>query len=570
MAKVLSDVSEDDIKASSGAIVFERGLEYFEGGVVSNVMFISKNELSGRVRGSNLYRTSLILDDDGGLDCSCSCPYEGGFCKHSVALALYLINNGDKITRAIDIKAELLKKSKEELVELVINEAKKDTYLFNKLSKSSKVKPMKFQDYKDEAEQAFGDADFSYRDAYDIVQQLEDIFDDGKRLAKSGNIESAFECFEALICTIMDKDEEVDDEGEISTLADEIFEEIVITLNSSKLTDKEIKPRLEKWLDFALWGDNLGGSSLDDITSKVDVKYLGVLKEVAENMLEERKSAKGDEESDYGYEYGVIANFILDLDLREKNEDNFIRDAEEHFEYTYEKLIDHYIERKAHAKAVEAAERALLIAKGFYKTNLMKRLAIAQKGLGRGDEAFGNMLIAFLDNPGIEGYKELKKFANSRNWKGKKRDILNKLSRSGKTSLLCEIYAVDGDVDELKALLYRTDWDRRRIDDDYLTDSQQMLTTIERALEKKEPAGAAFALKLLALKYLDFRDRESYRASARSLKGAMDLLKKNNLDKELDNLKTFTLKLMKERWNYSALQEEFSNILGFDEQRKKN
>jgi uncharacterized Zn finger protein len=72
MAKTLTRITESDVRTAAGAIIFERGAQYFESGAVRNVILLSKIEASAKVRGSQVYRTTLKLNEDGDLGCTCS------------------------------------------------------------------------------------------------------------------------------------------------------------------------------------------------------------------------------------------------------------------------------------------------------------------------------------------------------------------------------------------------------------------------------------------------------------------------------------------------------------------
>lgn len=77
-----SILNREALRRMAGARSFERGEEYFNSGLVSNL--VEQNEtLSARVRGTRQY-TVRIWVDKGKLDYSCTCPVgdDGMFCKH--------------------------------------------------------------------------------------------------------------------------------------------------------------------------------------------------------------------------------------------------------------------------------------------------------------------------------------------------------------------------------------------------------------------------------------------------------------------------------------------------------
>ena len=85
-------LSKQRLQALSGPKVYPRGREYYENGRVELKQHTLDSAI-GEVRGSLSYRVELKLSG-AGLSADCTCPATAihEFCKHSVALGLYLIN----------------------------------------------------------------------------------------------------------------------------------------------------------------------------------------------------------------------------------------------------------------------------------------------------------------------------------------------------------------------------------------------------------------------------------------------------------------------------------------------
>ncbi len=105
-------MTEEQIRQVYSETVFERGLDYFNEGRVSNAIKL-KEKMFGDVVGTDMYRTEVNLDS---LESKCSCPY-GRNCKHGVALLLQYFNgeyvDGDEIMKS------LKSMSREELVGVI-------------------------------------------------------------------------------------------------------------------------------------------------------------------------------------------------------------------------------------------------------------------------------------------------------------------------------------------------------------------------------------------------------------------------------------------------------------------
>ena len=83
---LLRNLTTDDLREWAGAKIFNRGKSY-----IGNVSGLSRTEdgaLAAWVSGSDEYATTVGLDPDGDLEYLCTCPYDGGPCKHAVAVLL--------------------------------------------------------------------------------------------------------------------------------------------------------------------------------------------------------------------------------------------------------------------------------------------------------------------------------------------------------------------------------------------------------------------------------------------------------------------------------------------------
>ena len=86
ISALLRNLTLDDLREWAGAKILNRGKSY-----VRNVKGLSRMEdstLAAWVSGSEEYATSVSLNSDGDFDYFCSCPYDWGPCKHTVAVVL--------------------------------------------------------------------------------------------------------------------------------------------------------------------------------------------------------------------------------------------------------------------------------------------------------------------------------------------------------------------------------------------------------------------------------------------------------------------------------------------------
>lgn len=102
-------ISDAQIQAMAGERSFERGLEYFESGMVESVLQRG-NLIQAVVCGSEdyLYDVAVHAQTAEQLSTQCTCPYDyGPICKHSVAVLLFLLYCPEQVVQRPPIRATL-------------------------------------------------------------------------------------------------------------------------------------------------------------------------------------------------------------------------------------------------------------------------------------------------------------------------------------------------------------------------------------------------------------------------------------------------------------------------------
>jgi uncharacterized Zn finger protein len=82
-----ADLTWDDLEQWAGGKIVSRGERYQKQGSVSDLAVTGDGGLVAWVSGTRRYATKVIIDEDGGPDSVCTCPY-GFNCKHGVAVVL--------------------------------------------------------------------------------------------------------------------------------------------------------------------------------------------------------------------------------------------------------------------------------------------------------------------------------------------------------------------------------------------------------------------------------------------------------------------------------------------------
>ena len=132
----LGKISEEQIRDCASSAVFQRGKDYFKEGCVRDAILVSPTKIEGHIQGNQLYKTRVRIED-GELQCECSCPFDWeDFCKHAIALLLFWNQQKSRVPKLDAIRGSLMKKSKEELAELLLKTARNDPKMLRKVSQN--------------------------------------------------------------------------------------------------------------------------------------------------------------------------------------------------------------------------------------------------------------------------------------------------------------------------------------------------------------------------------------------------------------------------------------------------
>ena len=89
----IDNLTEDAIKSNSDYVIYRRGREYYDKGLVKNVTFDNaENIVSAIVKGGEKYKVRIFPDNDE-IKGSCTCPYEY-VCKHITAVLIFISEKG--------------------------------------------------------------------------------------------------------------------------------------------------------------------------------------------------------------------------------------------------------------------------------------------------------------------------------------------------------------------------------------------------------------------------------------------------------------------------------------------
>ncbi len=96
LPKAIADLTTAQLRSLVGSTIFQRGESYYSSGAVEDIAYTDSLTLEATVGGSEFYGIIISLDGDG-VEAECDCPYDGGTCKHVVAVLLEAMSEGDSI-----------------------------------------------------------------------------------------------------------------------------------------------------------------------------------------------------------------------------------------------------------------------------------------------------------------------------------------------------------------------------------------------------------------------------------------------------------------------------------------
>ena len=231
-----------DLKNDFNNKILERGYEYYENGLVENVV-IKDNIVTAKVIGTTTYNVSVEVDNGVFINGDCTCPYasEGNYCKHMAAL-LYKLNEEDidkdnnystKNQQTRNIIANI---NKEQLDEFLVELLSEDKNVYDKFRlKFYKLFPKPtMNDYKkkiyDAIKKSAGrDGFIDYHESREYTKNMYKITSEVNTLVDNEEYNLAFDVVKIILESIPNTD--IDDSngstGEVAYSCIEIMERIL-------------------------------------------------------------------------------------------------------------------------------------------------------------------------------------------------------------------------------------------------------------------------------------------------------------------------------------------------------
>jgi hypothetical protein len=240
----LSNISNTQIQCCCTTTSFQRGSSYQSSKSVSDIAMTRENELTASVSGGDEYEVSLQQIGKQVVG-ECDCPYDlSGACKHIVAVLLEAMRNKKTIDTLssipeMDIKKILLTKTKEQLVEWVMDYAPND--FFQRLKHVSAVLEMQKNPSSAQTPAApiMESTPATVKQVREAAKNIRALFNDGDALENGAKFEKMLmktlntlrnvwyneaDEINAMLCEVLEKIGEAKENGELRDEEDEYDE----------------------------------------------------------------------------------------------------------------------------------------------------------------------------------------------------------------------------------------------------------------------------------------------------------------------------------------------------------
>lgn len=581
----LPKLTETDIRNWVGESSLAKGSPYFRNGSIINP-HRQGEWLKGQCIGSaaHPYRVTIKLDPKGISEGHCSCPVgDYGRCKHVAALLLAWVNDPAIFTEIEELRASLEKRTKEELIALLLRMLDRQPDLENLLelatlgSSAASAKPLDPKTIERQVKSVFKQFNYDEGDGSSVgeaAEQLQDVKQLGDQYAAAGDWRNAVLVYQTLAEGVLANYEMLGEEDEAGDLA-QVVNDCVSGLGEALGTVQEAGLRetiLRALWDIRLWDTNYGGidmgyeasSFLLELTTPAEKKV------VAQWV---RNAVPTGEDWHTNYRRQAYGSFLLELEADTLDDEAFLRICRETgrtLDFVERLLSLHRVE-EALTAAQKASDYDLLNMEQSFtqydqaalfarlitdraRTSTDRRLKewLKTHAVQSGDQATVLRYAEemFWDFPTLNGYEEFKKAAQALNrWPEVQPQVMARLRKEPRNNMLVtQIYLQEGEIDSALQMVQKESgapfWG-----------VNSLRLEVAQAAEKQRPRSALEIYLPLVQQSINGRNRESYRSAAGYLSRIRKLYQQ--LDEE-NNWRQLITKIRQGHKNLPALQDELN------------
>lgn len=417
----------DDFENEISAVIFRRGEDYYENGLVEDLEEVAPGRWNAVVEGTTDYETEVCIKNGEIVSWDCDCPYDGYMCKHVVAVLLAVRDEGtgfsdyeevrteqeqlsqDDAAVSGDLMARISLLTERQLSDFVGNYAQKDAVFKEELLKYVVSKQLSgtTETYRREVRKYI-----CYADIYGIL-------DKGILLLEAGRIEEAvaiaLQTFESFA-----DEYEYDDYADNDNIDSEVCEragDLIRRIVDDSRTASELKRRIVVELD------SLSGK---DVYAQFDMFDMdGLVADVSQNILSKEDILAMIDihlgtEPEYRLADWVQRKVHVLAGMGRTDEAADVVDGYLYLPEIRREEVDKAVEAGNYERALAMLDEGIDLAEknGHYGTrnSWMERKREVFEAQGRVDDVVEITREMFLDSPKMEDYRRLRSLIKAEKW----------------------------------------------------------------------------------------------------------------------------------------------------------
>jgi uncharacterized Zn finger protein len=526
-------ITEADIRRLSSEQSFERGVDYYQGGALFELVR-QGNELRAYCEGSSYeaYRVSATLEKGGILSTHCTCPYDwGGLCKHIVALLLAWVHEPGTFHTVPPLDEMLAGRSQEELIALIKEMLKREPELIRLLElpvQPDRQTPLDLNAFRRQISYALR---HDFPDPEEVATELAAIVETADRFREAGDWANAGTLYYLILDEIVPAyDNLYDENGDIAITLQDCARGLDVCLTEGSPDTETRREWLEALLEAEIKDINMGGIDLAYPADEVLINH-ATDEEWAwiEARVRQAIAARTDPYSRWGREALVsflaqrlemadheaeAEDLIFELGSPEQQAfllvqqgrfDKAVTIAREHFT-DLPGLVISFADALVEAGADPTAEAYIAsLLETRSRLSYLNWLAQYAEKKGELSAALDWLQQHFQESPQFKTYQALRELANQLGqWDQLRRKLVAELQDKKLWSVLLEIALDEGDVARALGLLpHIQTWHK---------DEYEM--RVAQAAESDFPQAALDIYRQRVENLITWRGRENYRAAA--------------------------------------------------------
>ena len=417
----------DDFENEISAVIFRRGEDYYENGLVEDLEEVAPGRWNAVVEGTTDYETEVCIKNGEIVSWDCDCPYDGYMCKHVVAVLLAVRDEGtgfsdyeevrteqeqlsqDDAAVSGDLMARISLLTEKQLREFVGKYAQKDAVFKEELLKHVMSRQLSgtTETYRREVRKYI-----CYADIYGIL-------DKGILLLEAGRIEEAvaiaLQTFESFA-----DEYEYDDYADNDNIDPEVCEragDLIRRIVDDSRTASELKRRIVVELD------SLSGK---DVYAQFDMFDMdGLVADVSQNILSKEDILAMIDihlgtEPEYRLADWVQRKVHVLAGMGRTDEASDVVDRYLYLPEIRREEVDKAVEAGNYERALAMLDEGIDLAEknGHYGTrnSWMERKREVFEAQGRVDDVVEITREMFLDSPKMEDYRRLRSLIKAEKW----------------------------------------------------------------------------------------------------------------------------------------------------------